>query len=195
MYRHAPLLGGLAFTLAALSGDPASAINTFHDWNGSQDVTPFGCPDTTTYGQVITVGSKSTLNKFAFTWLYIGAGGGSMVVRGEVYAWDGMKATGSALWESQPRTISFTDASFHTETFKTGPLPLTPGAQYVLFASIDKDYEQCMNNYEVAWGSVDSGAYHKGFFVFQNNAGNEGNWTTQNWDGLNIDLAFEAALK
>ena len=51
-----------------------------------------------------------------------------MVVRGEVYAWDGQKATGSALWESKAKTISYADSDFHKQTFKTGPLPLTPGA-------------------------------------------------------------------
>jgi hypothetical protein len=195
MSRHFAVVAALAFALTTFATNPASAIDTFKDWNGSQDIQPFGCPETTTYGQIITVGDKNTLNKFIFTWLYVGTDGGSMVVRGEVYAWDGTKATGSALWESSPRTVSFTDASFHTETFKTGPLPLTPGAQYVLFASIDKDYEQCTNNYEVAWGAVADSTYKKGFFVFQNNAGNEGNWTTQVWSGAPADLAFKAVLK
>jgi len=35
---------------------------------------------------------------------------------------------------------------FHKQTFKTGPLPLTPGAQYILFASLDKDYEKCSDS-------------------------------------------------
>jgi hypothetical protein len=196
MYRHAPIAAALAFALTALGSNPASAIDTIKAWDGVLDIQPFGCPNSTTYGQIITVENKNTLNKFIFKWLYVGASGtGSMVVRGEVYAWDGTKATGSALWESAPRTISFTDNVFHTETFKTGPLPLTPGAQYVLFASIDKDYEQCSDNYEVAWGVVPDGTYKKGFFVFQNNSGDEGNWTTQAWNGAPADLAFKAVLK
>jgi len=185
----------LAFAITALASTPASAVSTYKSWDGSQDVTEFGCPDTTTYGQVITVGNKNTLNKFAFSWLYVGSDGGSMVVRGEVYAWDGQKATGSALWESKPRTISFTDAVFHSETFKTGPLPLTPHAQYVLFASIDKDYEQCTNNYILGWGSVDDSVYGKGTFVYQNNAGDESQWTNSAWNTFGIDLAFKAVLK
>ncbi len=195
MYRHATFSAALAFALTALASNPASALNTNKDWDGSEIVTRFGCPNSTTYGQVITVGSKNMLSKFSFSWLYVGTGGGSMVVRGEVYAWDGMKATGSALWESEPRKIGFTDSVFHTETFKTGPLPLTPDTQYVLFASIDKDFDECTNSYSLGWGAVDGKTYKKGFFVYQNNAGNAANWTTQNWDGFDLDLAMKAELK
>ena len=195
MNRHAPFPAALAFALTAMAGTPASALNTSKDWDGSEDVTRFGCPDSTTYGQVITVGSKNTLNNFGFSWLYVGTSGGSMVVRGEVYAWDGTKATGSALWESKPRKIAFIDSVFHTETFKTGPLPLTPDAQYVLFASIDKDFDECRNSYALGWGAVDGSTYKKGYFVYQNNSGNAANWTTETWDGFDLDLAMKAALQ
>jgi len=104
-------------------------------------------------------------------------------------------AAGSALWESKPRTISFSDSAFHTESFNTGPLPLTPGARYVIFASIDKDYEQCTDSYELGWGAVDDSTYSKALFVYQNNSGNEANWTTQSWNGFGVDLAFKAVLK
>jgi hypothetical protein len=164
-------------------------INTYKYWDGSTHVFPFGCPDTTTYGQVITAG-KSTLNKFTFSWQNY-SGTGSMKVRGEVYAWDGSKATGSSLFESKPRFISFGDSLFHFETFKTGSVPLTVGHQYVLFASIDKDYEKCKGGYEVDWAWTQQDIYPGGDFVYQNNGGDESQWTTTSWSDIGSDLAFK----
>jgi hypothetical protein len=65
----------------------------------------------------------------------------------------------------------------------------------VIFASIDKDFEQCTNDYILEWGSVDDSAYPKGTFVFQNNSGDENQWTTTSWNTFGIDLAFKAALQ
>jgi hypothetical protein len=195
MYRHASLPAACAAALAfaALGSSPAAAISTYKSWNGSSIIEPFGCPNTTTYGQVITIPkSKTHLGKFTFSWINLNTG--SMVMRGEVYAWDGQKATGSALYESRKRTISFSDGLFHKVTFRANLVPVTPGAQYVLFGSIDKDYEQCTNNYEVAWGFVGSDVYHGGNFVFQNNGGDESQWTSTPWNDVGADAAFKASL-
>jgi hypothetical protein len=197
MYRRASLAAACtaALALTALGSSPASAISTYSQWNGIQDIESFGCPNTTTYGQVITVKNKTMLNKFGFSWKYVGESGGSMVVRGEVYAWDGTKATGSALWESDTRKISFTDGVFHKEVFSPGALPLISGERYVLFASIDKDFAKCKNGYIVGWGAVADSAYANGTFVYQNNGGNSANWTQSAWSGFGIDLAFDAKLQ
>ena len=197
MHKRALLLAtasAVAFAFAALGSNPAMAISTYNSWDGSSFVQPFGCPDTTTYGRVITIPNGQThLGKFHFSWINLNTG--SMVVRGEVYAWDGQKATGSALYESRKRTISFSDGAFHKVTFKPTLVPVTPKAQYVIFASIDKDYEQCTNNYEFGWGYIPSGdVYPGGLFVYQNNAGDENQWTTTTWNTFGgIDLAFKAA--
>jgi hypothetical protein len=183
----------------AVGTGPASAstnkatINTYKNWDGSQSVVPFGCPNTTTYGQTITVpAGKTLLNKFTFAWTNLDSG--SMVVRGEVYAWDGTKATGPSLYEKK-RSISISDGLFHNESFRSATgISVTPGAQYVLFATIDKDYEKCTDSYELGWGLVGDD-YNGGGFVYQNNAGNEANWTTVAWDSFGpTDLAFKAFL-
>ena len=127
------------------------------------------------------------------TWVWNGTGG-SMVVRGELYSWDGTKATGSAVFETAPRTFAFADANWHHVSFNFHGASVTPHQKYVVFASIDKDYEQCTNNYDLAWGAVSDTAYGGGFFVFQNNAGNEANWTTLAWNGAGIDSTFKAHL-
>ncbi len=166
------------------------AINTYKNWDGSTFIHPFGCPNTTTYGQVFTAG-KATLTKYTFSWQNYTAPG-SMKIRGEVYAWDGSKATGSALYElAKPRSISFQDSLFHYETFKTGGVPLTVGHQYVVFVSIDKDYEKCKNGYEVAWAWTGADVYPGGNFVYQNNGGDESQWTSSPWTDSGTDVAFK----
>jgi len=196
MYQRALLAAACtaAFTFAGLGDSLAKSINTYKSWDGSNYVYEFGCPNTTTYGQVITAPKTGMLNKFSFWWANAG-GDGSMVVRGEVYAWDGSKATGSALWESKARTISYSDTDFHKVTFKTGPLPLTPGAQYILFSSLDKDFEKCQNNYILKWGLVDDSVYPGGTFVYQNNGGDESQWTATSWSTYGGDVALIAAFK
>jgi hypothetical protein len=189
----------IAFTafgaIAATAAIEKATINTFDSWDHSSSVAPFGCPDSTTYGQTITVpGGKSQLNEFQFTWRNSSGGGmgDSMLVRAEVYAWNGTKATGSSLYEKK-RNISFMDGLFHRETFTTSGISVTPGAQYVLFASIDKDYQKCHNNYRLAWGFA-GGAYDGGDFVFQNNHGGEARWTSVAWSSIGGDLAVQAFL-
>jgi len=184
---------GTAQASASVAGAKPT-INTYKSWDGVNAVFPFGCPDTTTYGQVITVPSgKSHLNKFTTSWQNVTSG--SMKVRAEVYAWDGSKATGSALFQSAPRFVSFGDSAFHFETFKTGGASVTAGQQYVLFASIDKDYEKCKNGYQVQWALTSGDAYAGGLFVYQNNAGDETQWTTTAWSTFGgQDLAIKAYL-
>jgi len=185
----------LCLAAAFLSGSSAGAIGTKKKWDGVQREPGFGCVNaTTTFGQVITVPSnKHTLNKFSFWW--VRSTNGSMVVRGEVYAWDGQKATGNSLYESSPRTINFTDDSFHKEGFAPAGLAVTPGARYVLFASTDKDFGQCSEGAVLAWGAVDDSAYAGGTFVFLNSGGDSGKWTTQTWHTAGLDTAFKAAIK
>ena len=101
-----------AAAVAALGSSAAFAahINTLKSWDGSSYVQPFGCPDTTTYGQVITVPKgETTLNKFTFEWKNLGTG--SFIARGEVYAWNGTMATGSSRSTSSASTTRRTSSS------------------------------------------------------------------------------------
>jgi hypothetical protein len=117
------------------------------------------------------------------------------VVRGELYKWNGTMATGSAVAETKPQTLAFGDSSVHKVTFKTGRAKVQPGQQYVIFASTDKDYEQCTGDYLVSWASVDGTAYTGGDFVFQNNTGSEANWTTLPWNVISIDAATKVYMR
>jgi hypothetical protein len=194
-------IGAVGAGTAAASQAASATINTFGKWDGSTYIQPFGCPDTTTYGQTITVPDyKSKITKFTFTWTDLSTG--SFKVRGEVYAWDAQTqmATGKAVAQTKARTVSSGNSGFFTETFKVTNARVVPGRQYVIFASLDKNYSSCdSSTYEVGWGAIDDdSAYPDGTFVFQNNgegAGGAANWTTQPWNSFGWDLAFKAYLK
>jgi hypothetical protein len=166
-------------------------INTYKQYD--QAVGTLGCPNSTTYGETITIpANKTTVTQFRY---YMGgqaAAGQSEVVRGELYAWDGSKATGSALFETKKRTIAYADTDFHWEKFRTPGVSVTPGQQYVLFVSIDKDFEKCMGSYGLTWGAADGSAYADGQFVFQNNTGDESQWTTAAWNPIG---SLDAVMK
>ncbi len=192
-------LGLAVFMPAAASASPSSdalaqrpTINTFKSWDGSTSILPFGCPETSNYGETITVPKgKTEIQKVTF---YMNDGGltGSMRARGEIYAWDGTMATGSAIAETRAKKIDLPDANWHPVSFTFSGATVTPGSQYVVFATIDKNYKACTNNYTVSWGSTDGGAYTKGIFVYQNSDGDESQWTTVPWSQIGT---LDAALK
>jgi hypothetical protein len=201
-FRRATAAGAVAVAIALIPGQAFGAstadsvakakviVDTDQFFDGSNIVLPFGCPDSSTYGQTITIPKKiHKITKFTFEMSGQAAAGQSMVVRGEVYEWNGTTAT-TPVAESKPMTIAFDNGNFNVVTFKVKGAAVKPGKQYVLFASIDKDYEQCTGNYTVAWGSVDGSLYAGGGFVFQNNTGNEGNWTSGPWNPIpSLDAA------
>lgn len=185
----------VAMSGTAVATQPArhGTINTRQAWDRSTYIAPFGCPNTTTYGQVVMIpAGKTSLDRFVF-WMNDFGGTGSMVARGELYAWDGVKATGSALFESAPRTLSFGDSHAHREGFLTGGAAVTAGSQYVMFVSIDKDFESC-TDYTNEWGGVDDSTYPDGTFVYQNNSGDESQWTTSSWNQYGFDLVFKVFM-
>jgi hypothetical protein len=197
-------LAGAGTAAASASGHPGpgsvlyhhATINTYRAWDGASSIAAFGNPDTSTYGEIITIpDDKTTLKRFDFPMANFDGAIGSLVLRGEVYAWDGQEATGDALWESAPRTIAFDDDAFHREAFHTGGVAVTPGAQYIVFASISKDYDQCTPGYYIEWGSVQDDAYPDGSFAFLNDTGDPSQWTTVPWTtGFGIDLVLRVVL-
>jgi hypothetical protein len=171
----------------------ADVIDTSGAWDGSSFVMQFGVPNTATYGQTITVPlGSSRLQSFSFA-MNLPA---TTIFRGEVYAWDGSKATGPSLYESGPRTTGGS-GSFQWITFNTGGVNLTPGGQYVLFASVSKDYLAGSGN--GSWGYLGGAdVYPGGGFVYLNNGGDPSQWTSQTWStwlgGGPDDLAFKASF-
>ena len=108
----------------------------------------------------------------------------------------GRRRRARQFWESTPRTVAYDDAAFHRKQFRPrGVVHLQPGRQYVIFASISKDYAECSDGYALQYGAVPDGTYPDGTLVFLNNGGDASNWTTENWtSGYNLDLVFKAWL-
>jgi hypothetical protein len=189
-------LGVSVFASGALAQTTGkrTVIDTFGAWDGTTAANPFGCNGaTTTYGQVFTVPAhRHHFPKLALKWTDLTTG--SFVMRAELYAWDGSKATGSAIYESPAQTFTSGTPGFYDETLKFKG-KLTPGSQYVAFGSIDKDFEQC-STYQVGWALDLSDAYSGGEFVYQNNNGDESQWTSTAWSnfGTGWDAAFKAVF-
>jgi hypothetical protein len=184
----------LVFASSAMA---STTIDTTPSWNGSQVVCPFGYSNTATYGQTVTLPASdgnADLDSFTF---YM-AQPTSLLFRGEVYAWNSStdEATGPALYESSA-THTTNASGFQPITFNTGGLLLTPGAQYVLFATISNDYAADSSSGSGCWGSIATDVYSGGSFVFTNNSGNTAAWTTKPWNvgfyGA-ADLAFTATF-
>jgi hypothetical protein len=186
-------VGALTTTAGASIDGKKTVIDTFPQWDGTTYVYSFGCPNTTTYGEVVTAPAhRKHIRNFTYTWHDYTTG--SMVVRGEVYAWNGTMATGPAVAESAPQTITSGAPDWFNVTFKVKGR-VQPGQQYVIFASIDKDFEQCTDNYSVQWGLDPGDAYAGGYFVYLNSGGDESQWTTQPWSSFDPqDLAFKATF-
>ena len=161
-------------------------IDTTPSWNGIDTIGLFGYPNTATYGQVITTTpSETSLQSFAF-YMDLPA---SCTFQGEVYAWDGAKATGSALWEGPPAQTSGS-GNLEEITFTPGGVSLAANTQYVLFASVSK----LSGSGRGEWGFIWSGAYSGGGFVYLNNGDDPSQWTSTSWgtDYYDGDLAFKA---
>lgn len=184
----AALFGGTMFFASGSRAD-SYQIDTTSSWNFARTIGPFGYPNSTTYGQTITVPATTThLNSFS---LYMSLSS-TLLVRGEVYAWDDTNqvVTGDALYESPQMHTDMTGV-LQEITFNTGGIALTPGAKYILFATISKDFVADSKSGSGAVGFVGSDVYADGGFFFNNDGGDPSQWTTSStWHGFPSDLAF-----
>ena len=164
-----------------------TTIDTTPNWPGGS-VTPFGYPIFSTFGQVITVPTTddTVLQSFSFHMRLPD----TCTFRGYVYAWDGTKATGAALYAS-PTMATLGSGAFEKIEFKTEGITLAPGAQYALFASVSQETGSGSGN----WGINFSDVYSGGAFVYIDNGTNTALWTTTPWNSLPYeDLAFTATF-
>jgi hypothetical protein len=183
VYRCTALLLLIAGSL--LSQGP---INTVPVWDGAEFIASFGVPDTATYGQTINIApGTAAISSFGFE---MGNCTASVSLRGEIYAWDGTKATGSSLFES-PVTVVNASNSFQLVLFSTPGLSL-PSGNYVLFATTSRDQSEAPAGCQ--YGSVDDTAYPAGLHVYLNNGRDVSQWTSGAWPSLPLDLAFQVNL-
>ncbi len=138
------------------------------DTTGSDigNISAFGSPNTTTYGQTFTASEPDTiLNEFS---LYLRTrdlpGSGPLNLRGYIAGWDGFKAS-SILCESTTQTMN-SAGNLQEFMFDTGGLNLVDGDQYVAFINISGLVPQGMSMF----GMPNSGdVMPGGTFVFDNN--------------------------
>src|SRR5437867_2596293 len=86
---------------------------------------PFGNPYVTTIGQVFVApryGTDLTLDSFGF---YL-QGPSTETIRGYLYSWDGMEATGPALFSGKEQALPGR-GGFDLVLWDTGGVSLTPG--------------------------------------------------------------------
>ena len=189
----------LAAALAVATAAPAladTAIDTTAPFTGG--IQPFGEPDTATYGQTFTVGSDNVLNSFS---LYLdGTPNASISFQAYLYAWDGSKASGSALYTSALQTFTGTAAGNPLEfAFNTGGTALTTGAKYVAFLSTSGLQSGGNMTAEMPYsGEFGSDALPGGNFVFYNNGDDFAALTNSGWECADNcsfgDAWFKASL-
>src|SRR5581483_4764318 len=173
---------------AVVAAAPPASANTVIDTRSATNgtVSSFGLPDTSTYGETITVPpGESSIDSFVFQMLVPT----QVQFRGAIYQWDAVNshATGAPLWVGP--TQSTPSGAQNDITFTTGGVPVVAGAQYVLFATASFDDGPAGTG---SWRRGPDTNYSGGTFVFLNNGTNEGQLTTATWSTFfGIDLGFE----
>ncbi len=182
----------VAFILMWVAADIAGAatIDTYTGWDGFTTQGLFGngagldlyAPtNTATLGQVVTA-PGTTLSSFTFylaqetAWVP-----NQFTYEAYVYAWNGARATGPALWSSGPIMGIPSGSTPQAVTFTPG-VSVASGSQYVFFLSVSKYFTT--NDFDGA--GVFAFNYLAGtgdtYFVVLNNGGNSSLWTGSDWD-------------
>lgn len=178
--------------VALWSGMPSlvsadTIYSTIPDWTDGT-ISPFGNPDTSTYGQTFVAPLDNVLQEFSF--FLIGSAGVHLEFQAQVYAWSGPlqgfggQATGPALFTSP--TIAYDgDDTYQQITAVTGGTPLTAGNSYVALFTVSDPANFANSNGTISWAAINNahGANNGGGgFVFYNHGNNSGALNTSTWD-------------
>ena len=157
-------------------------------WNGGEFVSQFGVPQSSVYGQTFIIpNGDQVLSSFTFQ-LQLPT---SINFRGQVFAWDGTKATGPALYTSP--TVQTTDGNvFQPITFATNNIPVTAGATYVLLIDTLLDTQTIAAAGRAGFTGADTVAAGDFFYI---NANSEAEVNTQPWSTLGGDLAVSIVTR
>ncbi|MHA6718367.1 PEPxxWA-CTERM sorting domain-containing protein [Sphingomonas sp. RS6] len=189
-----------AATAAIVFAVPASAQDIDLSGPVADQISAFGVPDTATYGQTFTVGAENALNSFT---MYLGGNesagrdGGTINFRAYVYAWNGARAVGGAIYTSDEQQFGFTsDGAVQAFNFDTTGTTLVSGNRYVAFLTTSGVLN---NSSGSAWmptaGALGTDAYSGGDFVYFNNGTQFASLTARDWDyagGVFGDAQFKA---
>jgi len=186
-----------SFCIILVIAGQVKAVTTLSTLPFSSGISPFGEPDSATYGQTITVPAvDNVLDTFSF-WsddILDNSFPDYVDFAAYVMAWDGNKATGPILWQSIMQTSTNNGGAdgFEKFSFDTGGVALTPGEQYVLFLSSSDFFDGSNGVSNTPAGGT---AYTGGHFVYMSNGSDFSALTTNNWDQLiDLDWSFEASF-
>ena len=114
----------------------AAAVDTLPGWNGSDSISSFGYPDTSTYGEAITTPTGATNVSSFSLWLQESTG---FQFQSFISAWDntGTALTGSLLYLSPVTTAA--DTNMDEYTFNMN-VPVTAGTIYMLGVTVNNVY-------------------------------------------------------
>lgn len=176
---------------------PASTIVTIPSWGSIGYAYPFGESDVATCGQTFTAGSHNILENFSF-WLGGYAAGSSLTFAAYLMRWDGCKATGDILYQSDRKTKAPTE-EFEEFVFDTRGVLLEPGQKYVVFLSASEFFSGTFSQTGIGYlvnGSVGMNVYPGGGFVYQSSGSNFNRLTSLPWMTIDMlgldDAAFQA---
>ncbi len=204
--KIAVIMLALSLSAAMLWAVPANAdtiYDTTPSWNGSNSITSYGTPDTTTYGETFIAPADNVFQDFTF---YINPSG-TLYSKAYVYAWSGGlsygqgpgKATGSALYASPSSIVlAGNNGVFQPVTVNTGGITLTPGDAYVMFLTLSNPSDYAASNGNSSWGTVAHPSPNDGggSFVWDNNGNNFSALTSSAWSTFENfgDLSFKAVF-
>lgn len=164
----------------------AEIIDNSGSVNGT--ISPFGSPNTATYGQTF-VSPGQRLNSFSL-FLTGGTPGADLLnFRGFIGTWTGDRL-GSVLWTSDIRTADQV-GSLQEIAFNTGSINVMSGITYVAFLSISGLGSQQGGTFSMPTAPNSSIA---GNFVFQNNGDNFASLSSAGWSIPSLDAQFKASF-
>lgn len=170
----------VALALGASSAGAATTIDTSVGL-GTGTISPFGEPNTATYGQTFTVvGSDTVLDDFSFRF-DDSVNPDTIDFAAYVYGWDGGKATGPQLYASVMRTSTNNGGAggFEEFHFTTGGVELVSGGQYVAFLNTSDFFDGQLGTSIWDYGND---TYSGGAYVYENNGSNFSSLLTFDWD-------------
>ena len=150
-----------AFLIIAALASVAAAETQIGVPLGPQISEAFGA--TETYGQTVVVPHADyQLDSFSF----MVRGRVSFDFRAYAMQWDGTKATGVPLFQSEVRTITITN-DFIPQAFSFSPVELVPDSQCVLFFNV-RDLNYNAGTSRAQFAGVGNDPYPAGRFVYTN---------------------------